>query len=498
MTPTALCVAVTRDNNHALAASGVLMKKEILAAVLILMFVGCSRDAQVSRTQAEGAARFESHFVRQNFDELPTLAPMLASTSPAVVSVAVQGKLALQENPLLDDPFFRKFFDLPDASNDHGPVFERFQAAGSGVVIDSAQGYLITNHHLVDRAEKIQVVLNDRRRLDATLIGSDAQTDIAILRVKADGLHAISLGDSKTLQVGDFVVAIGNPFGLSQTATFGMVSALGRTRLGIESYEDFIQTDASINPGNSGGALVDVKGRLVGINAAIISQSGGSVGVGFAVPIDMAKGVADQLIATGRVSRGALGVTVQDLTEDLARAMGLNVTKGAVVSQVQPESAAAKAGIRERDVITAVNDESVLDASHLRNSIGKLKPGAVVHLSLRRDSRERSVMVKLDPLSAPRHTAATLPLLDHPLSGMTLGPIPRGAGKSSGAYLENVAPGSEAEAAGLQEGDIITAIGSNAVTSPEDVVHAIRARKQGLPLLLRVLRRDEVLFVALN
>ncbi len=328
---------------------------------------------------------------------LPTLAPILTATSPAVVNVSVQGTGEVQESPLFQDPIFRRYFGLPRSQT---PTTQRFRAVGSGVIIDERRGYLLTNNHVIDRADRIQVTLKDHRRLDAKVVGTDPQTDIAVLRIDPDRLTAIPIGDSKSLKQGDYVVAIGNPFGLGQTATFGIVSALGRTGLGIESYEDFIQTDASVNPGNSGGALVDMKGRLIGINAAILSNGGGNVGVGFAIPVDMAIGVAEQLIASGKMTRGTLGLTVQDLTPDLAQAMNLNLLEGAVVAEVQPESAAAKARIRQGDVIISIDGTAISGSSQLRNLIGQKAPGTSVRVSLLRDRKEQTAFATLDLLAA--------------------------------------------------------------------------------------------------
>jgi Do/DeqQ family serine protease len=269
--------------------------------------------------------------------ETPTLAPMIERVVPAVVSISVHGKVETQENPLLSDPFFRRFFGLPDEAQ---PQEREFRAAGSGVVVDPVRGYILTNNHVVENADEITVTLADRRRFPATKAGTDPATDLAVIQIKADNLSGLPLGDSDLLKVGDYVVAVGNPFGLGQTVTLGIVSALGRTGLGIEGYEDFIQTDASINPGNSGGALVNLKGELVGINSAIIGPSGGNVGIGFAVPIKMARSVMEQLIAHGEIKRGQLGVTIQDLTPELARGLKLDIEKGAVVSQVAAGSAA--------------------------------------------------------------------------------------------------------------------------------------------------------------
>jgi Do/DeqQ family serine protease len=328
---------------------------------------------------------------------LPTLAPLLAATSPAVANISVQGTVEVQENPLLQDPLFRRFFGLPDRQ---APSTQRFRAVGSAVIIDEGRGYLLTNNHVIDHADKIQVTLKDRRRLNAKIVGADPQTDVAVLQIESDHLTAIPIGDARSLKEGDYVLAIGNPFGIGQTATFGIISALGRTGLGIDSYEDFIQTDASINPGNSGGALVDMNGRLIGINAAILSNGGGNVGVGFAIPIDMAMGVAKQLIASGKVSRGALGLTAQDLTPDLAQAMNADLRQGAVVAEVQPNSAASKAGIHEGDIVTSVDGTLISSSSHLRNLIGQKSPGTAVRVNLLRDGKAWTTSVRLDPAAS--------------------------------------------------------------------------------------------------
>jgi serine protease Do/serine protease DegQ len=280
--------------------------------------------------------------------ELPSLAPMIEKTRPAVVNIATRGSVDMQKHPLLNDPLFRRFFkgfeDLPQR--------KEVKSLGSGVIIDADAGHIVTNFHVIDGADEISVTLHDGRQLEATLVGSDPEADVAILKVEHDGLVSVPFADSSSLRVGDFAVAIGNPFGLGQTVTSGIVSALGRSGLGIEGYEDFIQTDASINPGNSGGALVNLRGELIGINTAILASGGtGNVGIGFAIPINMVREITSQLIEYGEVRRGMLGVIMQNLTPDLARAFGLNVHQGVVISQVVENSAASKAGLKAGDVI---------------------------------------------------------------------------------------------------------------------------------------------------
>ena len=276
---------------------------------------------------------------------LPTLAPILEEVTPAVVNISVTTRSPMDTNPLYNDPFFRRFFDLPEM-----PPARPSLSAGSGVIVDADEGYVLTNHHVVENGEEIVVTLKDRRRFEAELVGSDPGTDIALLRIEPDNLTEIELGSSDSLRVGDFVVAIGNPFGLGQTVTSGIVSALGRSGLNVEGYEDFIQTDASINPGNSGGALITFDGRLVGINSAIISPGGGNVGIGFAVPIDMASAVMDQLVEFGEVRRGRLGVIIQDFTPDLAKALGADIDRGAIVTKVAPDSPAEAAGLQAGEI----------------------------------------------------------------------------------------------------------------------------------------------------
>ena len=305
---------------------------------------------------------------------LPTLAPMLRKAMPAVVSITVQARELAEDNPLYKDPFYRRFF------GDQAPAERQVLAAGSGVIIDAERGLVLTNNHVIKNAERIGVALSDGRRIEAKLIGSDPATDIALLSIAAPGLVAMPLGNSDDLEIGDYVVAIGNPFGLGQTVTSGIVSALGRTGLGIEGYEDFIQTDAAVNPGNSGGALADIDGRLVGINAAIVGPSGGNVGIGFAIPVNMAREVADQLAQFGKVARGQLGVAIQDHPAAMPAAMQADTSIGAMVTEVTLGSAAAKAGLKSGDVIVAINGKPVLSAAQLRTRVGLVRAGETIEV----------------------------------------------------------------------------------------------------------------------
>ena len=326
---------------------------------------------------------------------MQSIAPVVSRVTPGVVGISVRGRVR-EDNPLLQDPLFRQFFNLRQ-----GPIERETEAAGSGVIVDAAQGYVLTNNHVVENATNIEVTTKDNRQLKARLIGRDPETDIAVLQIAAGGLTSVPMGDSDRLQVGDFVLAVGNPFGLGQTVTSGIVSALGRSP-GIEGYEDFIQTDASINPGNSGGPLVDLQGRIVGINTAIVAPSGGNVGIGFAVPINMARQVMDQLISGGEIKRGRIGVAIQDLTPDIAQALGTTHTQGAVIARVEQGSPADRAGLRTHDLVVAVNGVPIHTGAELKNRVGLSKIGDAVDLTIIRAGSERTVAVRIDQVAAQR------------------------------------------------------------------------------------------------
>ncbi len=364
---------------------------------------------------------------------VPSLAPMIKRVSPAVVNIATRGTIRERspQNPLLEDPFFRRFFDIPEM----GPRERQFQSAGSGVIFDAKNGYIVTNAHVVDNATEITVTLQDGRDLTATVVGSDVPSDVAVLKVPTENLIQIPLGDSAKLEQGDYVVAIGNPFGLQHSATFGMVSGVGRSGINPEGYEDFIQTDASINPGNSGGALVNLRGELVGINSAILSRSGGNIGIGFAIPVNMARSIMDQLIKYGSVKRGLLGVNIVTLTPDTAKALGLSEnTQGVLVSQVTDESAAAKAGIKPGDVITNINGQNIKSNAELRNAVGLSRIGEKLDVALIRDRKPlhvTAVIVELPQAAATSSKKGTPGSADtgpiHPgLEGATLADAPDG------------------------------------------------------------------------
>ena len=419
---------------------------------------------------------------------LPTLAPMLEQATPAVVNIATESRVQLRRNPLLDDPFFRHFFNIPDQ-----PRERRAQSVGSGVVVDARRGYVITNHHVIDGADTITVTLRDGRQLEAKVIGSDSESDVAVIQVPARNLTALPLADSDRLRVGDFVVAIGNPFGLGQTVTSGIVSALGRTGLGIQGYEDFIQTDASINPGNSGGALVNLRGELVGINTAIIAPGGGNVGIGFAIPANMVARLMEQIVAHGSVRRGQLGVSVQDLTPELARAFNLPASQGAVIAQVSPHSTAAKAGLKEGDVVLRVNERSIRDGGGLRNAIGLLEVGETVRLEILRDGKPLTLDAKVGEYVPAKAEGDDI---NPRLAGAVfedIGPNSPLAGRVQGVLVARIESGSPAAGAGLRSNDVITGVNHRTVTSTDEL-RQLAARSDSL-LLNLVRGQGELLLV---
>ncbi|HEY7641204.1 MAG TPA: Do family serine endopeptidase [Steroidobacteraceae bacterium] len=397
---------------------------------------------------------------------VPSLAPIVKKASPAVVNIATRGTLREQRrNPLLEDPFFRRFFDAPDLV----PRERQFQSAGSGVIVDAKQGYIITNAHVVENADEITVTLLDDRQVKAKVIGADKPSDVALLKIAANNLIEMPLADSSKAEVGDFVLAIGNPFALSHTVTSGIISALGRSDGSADSYQDFIQTDAPINPGNSGGALVDLRGQLVGINTAIFSGSGGNIGIGFAIPSNMVKAVMTQLVQYGEVKRGMLGVQLANqFTPDIAQSLGLDSAKGALVSEVVEGGAADKAGIKAGDVITSINNRTIANATELRNSIGLLRIGEKVEIGLLREGKPRRVTAVIGERSATDVNAAEQ---IHPaFEGASLS----NADNGGGVLIQSVAAGSPAAQSGLRANDVILMIGRMPIKNIDELRAALK------------------------
>jgi Do/DeqQ family serine protease len=420
---------------------------------------------------------------------LPSLAPMVKRVSPSVVNIATRGTIKEkpgQRNPLLDDPFFRRFFDVPPDSK---PRERQFQSAGSGVIVDAKNGYIITNFHVVENASEITVTLLDNRSFTAKVVGSDEGADVAVLQVKQPNLVAMTLGDSGKLEVGDYVVAIGNPFGLSHTVTAGIVSALSRTGINPDGYEDFIQTDASINPGNSGGALVNLRGELVGINSAILSGSGGNIGIGFAIPVNLVKNVMDQLIKYGQVKRGVLGVNLYSVTSDIAKEFGVAESSGALVAGVAQGSAADHAGIKTGDIITSINGVTKKDPGELRYAIGLLHVGDKVDIGLLRDGKAHTVTA----IIAERSDVETANALDinKGLEGADLADAPDG----TGVLVKTLQDGSPAAQNGLRANDLIVGVGRTTVTNTKSFRDAAKGASV---LVLNVRRGSNALLIPIR
>jgi len=424
--------------------------------------------------------------------QTPTLAPMLKNAMPAVVNVSVTSKVEIQ-NPLMQDPFFRRFFGVPDDA----PQEREAQSIGSGVIVDAAKGYVLTNHHVVEQADTIQVRLTDDRVLDAKLIGSDPDSDLAVLQVKADKLKALPFADSDKIEIGDFVVAIGNPFGIGQTVTSGIVSALGRTGLG-NAYENFIQTDASINPGNSGGALVTLKGELVGINSQIVSRTGASVGIGFAIPSNQARYVLNEIVAHGAVVRGRIGIGGQNVTPELAKAFGLPAARGAVITQVVPDSPAAKAGLKPEDIILEADGREVRDFDQLRNLIGLHKVGDRIDLKVLRDGKPRTVAVVVGKNTEVTEAAAAK--LHPRLAGAVFAAVDESTapeqGDVRGVVAQRVQPRSPAARIGLRPGDVVIGVNRQRVNGMKDFEKLAGADQK--ELLLHVRRGNNAFFIVVQ
>ncbi len=403
---------------------------------------------------------------------MPSLAPLVKMVSPAVVNIRVSQTVRTR-SPFGDDTF-RRFFGIPDE--------REVASAGSGVIVDAENGYILTNHHVVENADKIMISLINEDSLDAEVIGSDAATDIAVIKVDPENLVDLPIGESDDVEVGDFVIAIGNPFGLGHTVTSGIVSALGRTGISRNGYEDFIQTDASINPGNSGGALVNMKGELVGINSAIISRTGGNVGIGFAVPSEIARSIMRQILDFGEVRRGLLGVTITTIDEDGAKALGAEVDSGALVSNIEPGSAAEQAGLLVDDIIVRVDEKKIDDSRELANAIGLKGSGEQVDIEFVRDGKSRKVTATLGQQSVSRSTGSEI----HPgLNGAQF--ATSSTSSAAGVDVTEVEPGSPAAQRGLRSGDTIIAVNRRSVGD----LRELRTIAQGNRILFLLVQRGD-------
>ena len=416
---------------------------------------------------------------------VPSLAPMLERSMPAVVNISTTTNIEMAQNPLLQDPFFRHFFNIPNESRR-----QQKNSLGSGVIIDSDEGLVLTNNHVIDKADKVTVTLKDGRQLNAEVVGKDPEADVAVLRVPANNLTELPIADSSQLRVGDFVVAIGNPFGLGQTVTSGIISALGRSGLGIEGYEDFIQTDASINPGNSGGALVNLKGEFIGMNTAILAPSGGNVGIGFAIPSNMAMTIKDSLVKHGEVRRGLLGVTTQDLTPDLVKAFDLKDIQGAAISRIENNSPAEKAGLALGDIIVSANGKTIRNSHDLRNVIGLLQIGDKVDLEYYRGNDKRETTAVIGKQERAQVSGDKLHVR---LQGTILANTQRD--QVEGVIIEKINTASYAWRIGLRPGDVIVSANQYRVHNLDELKEVVDP-KSGL--LLNVQRGQEAFFVMLN
>ncbi|HEX7382085.1 MAG TPA: Do family serine endopeptidase [Nevskiaceae bacterium] len=459
-------------------------------ATASLLSLGCVAKPASAEAAPAAASTTAGVPTLMTSNGVPSLAPMLKNVLPAVVNIAVSGVEEVN-NPLMQNPLFQQFFGMQGQQKEQ----EQFEAIGSGVIVDAAKGYILTNNHVIANAKSIKVTLKDGRSFNAKLIGHDKPSDLAVLQIKADDLTALPFANSNDVQVGDFVAAIGDPFGLGQTVTAGIVSALGRTT-SIGGFQDFIQTDASINPGNSGGALVNMKGQLVGINSEILSKSGGNLGIGFAIPSDLAHHVMDELIAHGKINHGEIGVVVQQLTPALAKALGLKVEKGVIITKVEPDSPAAKAGIKADDVIVSANGQKVTSVLQIRNAVGLLEVGQTVKLGVMQDGALRDIDVKVGPKTSAVETRTGE--LFKGLQGADYAALtqPNSNGVRHGITVSHVQAGSPAQQSGLQDGDVIVSVNNHAVSTLAEFQKL--AHKDQAQLLLRVERGTGAMFLLLT
>ena len=464
-----------------------MMKRKNFFLTAVAMSLGLTLSTIPTISSAALPATLPISAQSQN---MPSLAPMLEKVLPAVVNIHVSGT-RVQTQQIPDE---LKFFFGPNTPSQQQSV-RPFEGLGSGVIIDAQQGYILTNNHVIDGADKIQIQLNDGREIAVNLIGKDPQTDIALLKISnakdIKNLTAVSIADSDKLRVGDFAVAVGNPFGLGQTATSGIISALGRSGLNLEGLENFIQTDASINRGNSGGALVNLNGELIGINTAILAPGGGNIGIGFAIPSNMAKNLSEQLIKHGEVKRGILGIKGTEMNSDIAKAFNIDAQRGAFVSEVLPKSSAAKAGIKSGDVLVSVDGKRINSFAELRAKIGTSQIGKEITIGLIRSGKPMEVKVVLenDEGSATKAEKLSESLLGATISNATVS-------NTKGVQVDSVAPKSPAAAIGLVKGDLIFGVNDARVETIEQFRKIIDAKPP--VLAMKVLRDGETLYLLMR
>jgi serine protease Do len=430
-------------------------------------------------------------------------APIIKGALPEVVSIT-SSRMVKPDDSMQgssDNPF-QQFFgnQMP---NTPAPKDQREQGLGSGVII-ATNGYILTNNHVVDGATDVKVDLNDKREFQAHIVGRDAKSDIAVLKIDADHLPAISMGDSSKAQVGDLVFAIGDPFGVGQTATMGIVSATGRANLGIEDYEDFIQTDAPINPGNSGGALINAQGELIGINTAILSRSGGNQGIGFAIPVNLARHEMEEIVETGHVVRGWLGATIQDVTPALAKGFGLDRAEGVVISDVAPGSPAEKAGLKSGDVVLSMNGKQVAGSADLRMRVSEAGPGASVPMSVRRGDSTMDITAKLGELPTDQGATSSNDSAKSTMSGLEVENLTSGlrdqlklSPGTPGVAVSQVDPNSAAAAGGVHQGDVIEEVNHHPVANVSEFEQAMHDAS-GKTILIHVVRGGTGLYLAIE
>ncbi|MCM3904064.1 MAG: DegQ family serine endoprotease [Pyrinomonadaceae bacterium] len=493
----------SRFRNATLRASLFVMVFSIIAGVSLAIGL----NARYARASATSTIPTPDALTTGNTDlARNSYAPVVSRVSPAVVTIRSESRVqAAQESPSFDDPQLREFFGGRIPQQQQGP--QRRSGLGSGVIV-SSDGTILTNHHVIEGAEKIKVQLTDNRTFDAKLVGSDAASDLAVLKVESSGLPVLPLGDSDDVRVGDVALAVGNPLGVGQTVTSGIISAKGRaTGLSDGSFEDFLQTDAPINQGNSGGALVNTNGELIGINSQILSPSGGNIGIGFAIPSNMAKNVMDQLVTSGKVRRGVLGLTVQAVTSDIAASLGLKDTNAVIVSSVQPGSSAERAGLKQGDVITRFNGAAVVDTNSFRNRVASTQPNTSIALTVLRDGREQEVRATLGERASGNSgtngeasggdaTGGKLGVSVGPLTAELAAEL-RLAADTKGLVVRDLDPEGAAAEAGVERGDVIVEFNRRAVSSIEQLRAAMEGANGG-PVLMLINRRGNSLYVTVR